>query len=174
MFVRALLHVCFLISNLIPLTSLAGHRSTAADLRPTQEHGAGPWPRILAAASGSTAPGCMRTRGRKRCVLEHTFFESDLTPSPLPPPLLSQDAGVRGCGREVNKGMSSRALLYVCFLISNLNLIPLTSLDGHRSTAAGPWPRMLATAAPASGLRPWNVDARQKGASSRTHFLNLI
>ena len=48
-------------------------------------------------------------RGRKRCVLTHTFFEYDLTPLP-PPPLLSQDAGARECGREVNKGMSSRAL----------------------------------------------------------------
>ena len=53
----------------------------------------------------------MRTRGRKRCVLEHTFFESDLTPlPPPPPPLLSQDAGVQECGREVIKGMSLRAL----------------------------------------------------------------
>ena len=52
----------------------------------------------------------MRTQGRKRCVLEHTFFESDLTPLPPPPPLLSQDAGVQECGREVIKGMSSRAL----------------------------------------------------------------
>ena len=50
----------------------------------------------------------MRTQGRKRCVLEHTFFESDLTPPP--PPLLSQDAGVQECSREVIKGMSSREL----------------------------------------------------------------
>ena len=64
--------------------------------------------------------------------------------------------------------MSSRALLCVCFLISNL--IPLTSLEGHRSTAAGPWPRMLVTAAPA----PECGREAKKGASSRTYFLNLI
>ena len=42
---------------------------------------------------GEYCPG-MWTQGRKRCVLTHAFFKSDLT-LPRPPPLLLQDSGVR-------------------------------------------------------------------------------
>ena len=82
--VRALC-VGFLISDLIPLTSLVGNRSTAAGSRT----------RMLAVAT--TAPG-LRPRDvdtrRKKVRARARIFKSDLT-LPCPPPLLLQDSGVR-------------------------------------------------------------------------------
>ena len=76
--------------------------------------------------------------------------------------------------------MSLRALLYVCFLICDLT--PRTSLVGHRSTAAHLRQQDRGTAAADDSgggdvpgiTAPGCGHEAEKGACSRTHFLNLI